>query len=379
MTTGAAAGRATPGVIVVAGMHRAGTSAVARGLAALGVDLGDRLMSADVRMNARGFFEDVDVVAIDDAVLAALAADWKSVALLDGVDWGGELLAGLRADARRVLGARTAPGRAYGFKDPRAPRLLPFWQRVFADSALADAYVIAVRHPRAVIDSLTARDGLDVRRSGWLWLGHLVCALRYTQDRPRVVVDYDRLLAAPERELARMARALGLPAPGADALRDYAHGFLARDLRHAEYAPDDLDPAAVPPLVADAHALAQRLATDPAAADAAADAATRAEIDGLFDRVRAFAPLLDYAGAVERVADEAPRLAGELAWARESLASAATYNEDLREALRVARAYSDDLAAALARKERELVAAHETLARLSERALGRMLLKRIRR
>ena len=127
--------------------------------------------------------------------------------------------------------------------------------------ALADAYVIAVRHPRAVIDSLTARDGLDVRRSGWLWLGHLVCALRYTQDRPRVVVDYDRLLAAPERELARMARALGLPAPGADALRDYAHGFLARDLRHAEYAPDDLDPAAVPPLVADAHALAQRLAT----------------------------------------------------------------------------------------------------------------------
>jgi hypothetical protein len=375
MTTGAAAERATPGVVVVAGMHRAGTSAVARGLAALGVDLGDRLMSADVRMNARGFFEDIDVVAIDDAVLAALAADWKSVALLDRVDWGGELLAGLRADARRVLGARTAPARTYGFKDPRAPRLLPFWQRVFADSALADAYVIAVRHPRAVIDSLTARDGLDVRRSGWLWLGHLVCALRYTQDRPRVVVDYDRLLAAPERELARMAGALGLPPPGADALRDYAQGFLARDLRHAEYAPGDLDPAAVPPLVADAHALAQRLAAD----TAADDAATRIEIDGLFDRVRAFAPLLDYAGAVERVADEAPRLAGELAWARESLASAAAYNEDLREALRVAQAYSDDLAAALARKERELVAAHETLARLSERALGRMLLKRIRR
>ena len=375
MTTGADANRATPGVVVVAGMHRAGTSAVARGLAALGVDLGDRLMSADVRMNARGFFEDIDVVAIDDAVLAALAADWKSVALLAATDWDGDLLAGLRADARRVLAARTARAPMFGFKDPRVPRILPFWQRVFADSALSDAYVIAVRHPRAVIASLTARDGLDARRSGWLWLGHLVCALRYTHGRPRVVVDYDRLLAAPERELARMGSALGLRAPGADAVREYAHAFLARELRHAEFAPDDLDPASVPPLVAEAHDLAQRLARD-----AAGDGdATRVQVDALFERVREFAPLLDYAGAVERVADDAPRLAAELAWARESLAASGAYSEDLRATMQVARTYADDLRAALDRKEAELVAAHGTLERLSERALGRMLLKRIRR
>ena len=45
----------------------------------------------------------------------------------------------------------------------------------------------------------------------------------------------------------------------------------------------------------------------------------------------------------------------------------------------VSRALVDDLRAALDRKEEELVAAHDTLARLSERVLGRMLLKRIRR
>ena len=55
-------------VYVVAGMHRAGTSVVARALQALGVDLGAHLMSADVRMNARGFFEDLDLVRIDDAL-----------------------------------------------------------------------------------------------------------------------------------------------------------------------------------------------------------------------------------------------------------------------------------------------------------------------
>ena len=374
---------APPRVVVVAGMHRAGTSAVARGLAALGVDLGDRLMSADVRMNARGFFEDVDVVALDDALLAAHGADWKSVATLAGVDWDAPAHAGARAQAARILSARLARAPAYGFKDPRVPRLLPFWQRVFAGLALADAYVVAVRHPQAVIDSLTARDALDPRRSAWLWTTHLVCALAFTQGRPRVVVDYDRLLAAPERELARVAAALALPAADAAATDAYARGFLAAELRHAQYAPDDLAAGALPPLAAAAHALAQRLARDDA--DPAAPA-VRAEIDALHARLSALAPLLAYAGDVERAADDVPRLAGELAWARESLASAGAWNEDLRTAvgrkeaaLREATTYSDDLAATVARKDAELAAAHGTLARLSERALGRWLLKRTRR
>ena len=94
------------------------------------------LMSADVRMNARGFFEDIDVVKLDDALLDALGADWKSVALLDDVDWGGRVShASARSDARRLLEARLARTGMFGFKDPRVPRLLPFWQRVFAADA----------------------------------------------------------------------------------------------------------------------------------------------------------------------------------------------------------------------------------------------------
>jgi hypothetical protein len=372
-------------VVVVAGMHRAGTSVVARGLQALGIDLGDRLMSADVRMNARGFFEDVDIVELDDALLDRAGADWKSVALLDGVDWAAPSHAVARGEARRLLEARLARSRHFGFKDPRVPRLLPFWQRAFAEMTIADAYVIAVRHPRAVVDSLTARDDLDARRSGWLWLTHLLCALRHTQGRPRVVVDYDRLLAAPERELARMARGIGLPA--ATTQREdahvYAREFLTRALRHAQYAPDELDAVSVPPLVLDAHALAQALARDDADAG---DPATAARVDALWARLAALSPLLDYTGAVERAADEVPRLTGELAWARASLADATTFNEDLEAAvarkdaqLAEARAYGDDLKAALDRKEGELVAAHATLARIGERVLGRMLLRGIAR
>jgi hypothetical protein len=372
-----AARNAARRVFVVAGMHRAGTSVVTRGLQALGIDLGDHLMSADQRMNARGFFEDVDVVKCDDALLEMLDADWKSLALLADVDWRTDTFASARSDAQRLLAARLARTGQFGFKDPRVPRLLPFWQAVIAEAGAADAYVIAVRHPLSVIESLTARDGLDVRRSGWLWLTHLLCALHYTAGRSRVVVDYDRVIAAPERELARMARGLGLPPStqndaGATSAT-YASEFVSAALRHAEHAPENLDAGDVPPLVPAVHALAQRLAQDEADPNAAA---TIADVDALFAQLNAFAPLLAYAATAERAADQVPRLEGELTWARTSQAAAAAYASDLRTTLG---AYNEDLLSTLQRKEGELVAAHAKLQRIGAHALGRIVLRWIER
>lgn len=367
-------------VVVVPGMHRAGTSVVARALQALGLDLGDALMSADPRMNARGFFEDTDIVRLDDELLALHGADWKSVALLADADWARSALATVHDEARAVLARKVAPTGRFAFKDPRVPRVLPFWQRVFATLALDDGYVIAVRHPLAVVASLTARDALDPRRSAWLWVTHLLCALRHTQGKPRVVVDYDRLLALPDRELARIAATLALPEPGAASARDYREGFLAGELRHALHDPHDLGAAAGYPLVAEAHRLAQRLASDDLGANspAAVDA-----IDALWQRLLAFAPLLDYAGAVEGVADGVPRLVGELDWARRSLAGAEAYARDLvaeRDRERAeGRVYIDDLVATVARKDGELKAAHTVIDRVRERVLGRLLLRGIAR
>lgn len=371
-------------VVVVAGMHRAGTSVIARGLQVLRLDLGDALMSADVRQNARGFFEDVDVVKLDDALLDGAGADWKSAALLDAVDWSDATHAASHAAARRMLERKIAPTGRFAFKDPRIARLLPFWQRVFADLTVDDAYVIAVRHPQAVIDSLTARDGLDPRRSALLWLTHFLCAMHYTNGRTRVVVDYDRLLEAPVRELARMARALRVPEIAEERdLAAYASEFLSRELRHAAYAAEDLSSAAFTAEIVAAHDLAQRLArgeSDPEAE------ATIAAIDAQFEALRALSPLLAYAGTVERMADEVPRLEAELAWARDSLGTSIRYSEDLQATiarkdgeLREGQAYNIDLLANLKRIEGELREAYALLERLRANPAGRLLLYHAKR
>ena len=139
----------------------------------------------------------------------------------------------------------------------------------------------------------------------------------------------------------------------------------------------------MPAGVAQAHALAQALASDEIDV-AGSDAAAR--IDGLFAQLAAESPLLAYAGSVERIADDVPRLVGELAWARTAIAEATTYNEDLRAAVEDLRAaverggiYQTDLIATLERKEGELVAAHTLLDRMRERLIGRMLLRGIER
>ena len=264
------------------------------------------------------------------------------------------------------------------------PRLLPFWQRAMAEEEADDAATIAVRHPLSVIDSLTARDGLDVRRSGWLWLTHILCALHYTAGRPRVVVDYDRVIAAPERELARDRASLRPAFAGAGSRgRPFLWRVRLRGAAARRHVPGDLAGRDVPPLVREVHALAQRLARDEAETNAAD---TIAEVAALVAGLSAFAPMLAYAGSAERYSDQVPRLAAELAWARATLAEASAYNDDLRATL-LARdaaiaakdAYIADLVATVERKEAELVAAHARLQRIGADTLGRIVLRKIER
>src|SRR5262249_25410774 len=123
--------------IVVAGMHRSGTSLVASCLAAAGVEMGERLLPAD-GANPRGYFEDLEVLALnartlEEAVRAGEAghADWgwtESERLDPGV-LAGHLAGASALAARRAAGGR---GRPWGFKDPRTTVLLDSWDEALA-------------------------------------------------------------------------------------------------------------------------------------------------------------------------------------------------------------------------------------------------------
>lgn len=238
-------------IIVVLGMHRSGTSALTRGLQALDIQLGDDLIAGLPGNNERGFWEDADINSLNNEILHSLGSSWSSCGVFLNDHSTAQALDTFKLSAVNLIRKKTENCNYFGIKDPRICRLLPFWQDIFAHEKIDVHYVIAVRNPLSVADSLKKRDQFDSKKSYLLWIDHQLSAVRGTQGCSRVVVEYDALLESPELQMKRLSEMLGLTPPNAEAIRNYEDTFLEKSLRHSSYQlrdltfAKDLPPAAV--------------------------------------------------------------------------------------------------------------------------------------
>ncbi|HEV2840339.1 MAG TPA: glycoside hydrolase family 99-like domain-containing protein, partial [Chthoniobacterales bacterium] len=210
--------------VVVAGMHRSGTSLIASMLSSLGVRLGDRLVPPD-RNNPRGYFEDTEILALNREMLgAATAAD-------DGghPDWGWteserldpDMFDAYRARASDLIEARikrNAKGLRWGWKDPRTTVALDFW-----DSLLPEArFVFVYRHPWEVADSMQRlAAAVFLRRPDYawrIWAFYNRRLLDFHRRHPErtLLISSDAARRDPEKLSALLQARLGLDsvAPG---------------------------------------------------------------------------------------------------------------------------------------------------------------------
>jgi len=226
-------------LIVVLGMHRCGTSAITRGLQVMGVHLGNRLMPLVAGNNDKGFWEDIDINALNVEMLNALNNDWHHLSLIKQEDL--ELLKrdGFFIRAAELVQQKTVNNPLWGFKDPRISRLFPFWKEVFNYCNFDVSYILAVRHPISVALSLAKRNGIDMEKSHLLWLIHLIKSLSGLTGCNYIVVDYDKLMQDADQELNRIAEKFNLKINPAE-LEIFKSEFLDPNLRHAVFSYDDL-------------------------------------------------------------------------------------------------------------------------------------------
>lgn len=217
------------------GMHRSGTSVVARALQSLGVSLGDRLMPPGDD-NPKGFFEDIDVVNINDRVLRQLNAAWHSPPTFsdDTLSSISTLSAGkLGVLATQALGHKISAEMPFAIKDPRLCVLLHFWRPVFRDLNLQVDCLVVLRNPWSVATSLRHRNALTPERSLDLWLRYMLAAVTEGEPYWRTrVVEYESIIASPDFELKRVARELDLTLDREDAI-SFSSTFLDKRLNHA--------------------------------------------------------------------------------------------------------------------------------------------------
>lgn len=218
-------------IIVVLGMHRSGTSAIMKAIETLGVSLGENLMVAAKGNNEKGFFEDVDIYALNEQMLSALHNQWHELSFVgqDNVDY--LCSEGYLEKAVDLLKRKLATTDVFGFKEPRTTKLIIFWKKVFSCLECDVNYILALRNPHSVAMSLQKRDSMDVYQGELLWLSYQLSALCALKDDQWVILNYDFLVEQPEYELLRLARILNLPVDRFR-LNEYVKNFIDQSLRH---------------------------------------------------------------------------------------------------------------------------------------------------
>lgn len=217
------------GVVCVLGMHRSGTSAVARTLDLLGVDFGppEQLFPARVD-NPEGFFEHKGLVEVNEEILRRFGGSWHEPPVFPSGWELSSLVSDLRERAARVMRDDFSERPSWGWKDPRACLTLPFWRPLLPPTR----YVLCLRNPLAVARSLQLRDGFPIDKSGRLWLDHVISALTQTTSEPRLIVAYEDLVASWEPEVRRIARFLNRRDEGGEVTSQAIQASLRPDLQH---------------------------------------------------------------------------------------------------------------------------------------------------
>lgn len=219
--------------VLVLGMHRSGTSALAGLLSLAGVDFGERLIPADAGINAKGFWEHEEIVAVHDRTFAALGLSWQDPRPLPEGWMENPAVNAFRAELAAIIRRDFPGGGAWGLKDPRLCRLLPLWHPIFEELGVTPRVAMILRHPLEVAASLHRRDRIGLGRALLLWLRHVGESARDAAPFPTVVLTYEGLLDDWGTALGRVSEQLGLPpAPDAVALAATAGEFLEPGLRH---------------------------------------------------------------------------------------------------------------------------------------------------
>jgi hypothetical protein len=258
--------------IAVLGMHRSGTSAITRGLAAMGVYLGNDFLDAQPE-NPTGYWEDRGIVELDERLLRTLGLAWDDAAPIAPQSFACRALRKLRHAAVRYVRRNFAQHALWGFKDPRTIRVLPFWQDVLGACRVDDAYLLVIRNPMSVAKSLFARQRMPLEAALRLWLAYSIPFFDRTAGKTMLVVDYDTLMLAPRRELDRIANGLEIAASRpqlAPEIERFSNEFLDQRLRHTVFTLEQIDvTTAAGRLARDAWALLFGLACDTGRPDAA--------------------------------------------------------------------------------------------------------------
>ena len=181
--------------VLIYGMHRSGTSAIAGFVHACGATFGEKIMRAD-KDNENGYFENLEVFYLNNEILNfnnTYWADQERFAQSINI----ETNQSFTKKAIQVIQSEFAEEPFILIKDPQ----LSFTQFIWKDALETLGYetfsIICIRNPNEVAESLRKRNGFSLKRSHSLFFSYLSSAILNCQNYDSVVVDYKEVIEDP--------------------------------------------------------------------------------------------------------------------------------------------------------------------------------------
>lgn len=259
-------------LVVVLGLPRSGTSVLTRGLQAIGASPGESLLPA-TEDNKKGFFEDLDILHINECILSELGFGIYSF-VTSNMDLSSKSIFDLQRSALEVLRCKFNKNNFVVIKNPRMTQTLPFWQKIFFELDACVSYVISLRNPLSCADSLIVmhdeKGELNIPRakSYWLWLQYYALAIEGTNGYRRIIVDYDNLVDDPDKSIRRVADFLSVKIDSDKNFVDYCNSFVDKNLRHNIYHIEDIkNSSSTPRTVIDYYSILSACSVDDADSD----------------------------------------------------------------------------------------------------------------
>ncbi len=218
--------------IIILGMHRSGTSALAGALARLGfvtprtpLDVSDD--------NPAGFYESMRVVMMNYEILKAEQAAWNLCFGIESAQLSAKLTPLLNQSLLDVLSDEFGSSGSFVLKDPRLCVLLPLWLPALRRMANSLHVLLLLRHPAEILQSHMVRNQRPADETLLNWLQHMLEAEHMSRDARRGILHYDDLLRDCRTTLGTALRRAAIVPPltlaeAAPAL----DGFIATGLRH---------------------------------------------------------------------------------------------------------------------------------------------------
>ncbi|MCA0942746.1 hypothetical protein LCM08_23905 [Salipiger pacificus] len=179
--------------VVVLGMHRSGTSALAGVLSLLGCDQPATLMVPN-RNNEKGYFESNRIYQLHTQLFASAATSWDDWLPVSQSWLDSPRAAEFHERALAEMSNEFGSSSLFVLKDPRVCRLVPFWEKVFTEFGATPAYILTHRNPLEVASSLNKRDGMVIGMGLLIWLRHVLEAESGTRGRVRCFTSFGQLM-----------------------------------------------------------------------------------------------------------------------------------------------------------------------------------------